>query len=265
MNVLIIIEVERAVQLQRVIKPLRLVTQLICNELFWIVCWCLTEEHEVVTACSVTCSRRGVEHHVVIHVVVKIQTEGRLCVFSVEWTIEAHSDRNTTIHREASWCRLAKLIQLKTKRVARCSGFGCLHETTVRHANSERTAPKRNQPAKITFRVSEQILFSDEFVFCVTQSHGQRELIIDFPDRLRIGRESLTLCLRVIEQIASQGIGTPLNVEVRIAAVVSSPNANLEVSAWVLCSRRASISIFNRIISVTTKAVVANTGVTRRM
>ena len=111
MDRLVIIQVERTVDLQRVVQELSLVANFVGSQLFWIVVRCITEEHEVVTTGAITGSRGEVHHDFIIDVPVQVDSTRNFFVFTIERTIDRHRNWVSAIHDSIGWNGLAVLVR----------------------------------------------------------------------------------------------------------------------------------------------------------
>ena len=172
MNGLVIIQVERTVDLQRVVQELRLVANLVGGQLLWIVIRRITEEHEVVAAGAVTGGGREVHHNFVVDVPVQVDAARDLFVFTIERTIDRYRNRVSAVYNSIGWNGLAVLVCNNftvSVHFEAAVGFVDFIEWVAGKA-------KRWQETKqcIAFRITEQVLFSDNLVVRITNSHGQR-------------------------------------------------------------------------------------------
>ena len=66
-----------------------------------------------------TGSYRGINHRIVVHIIVKVNPERRLRVFAFIRPVEADRNRETAVGCQARWCRLTILVKDMTQRVLR--------------------------------------------------------------------------------------------------------------------------------------------------
>ena len=103
MNRLVVIQVERSVDLQSVVEEASFVANLISYQLFGIVIRRVTEENEVISARAISGCGGEVHHDFFIDVPIQIDSTGEFFILTFERTVHTDSDWEAAIGYRLRW------------------------------------------------------------------------------------------------------------------------------------------------------------------